>query len=206
MLIYVLNIKLTCEWHKVIKLNYKNSRTTVLRFPRTLRRSQLCLYLVTSELPCCKALVKVTAWRCLAAGHAQWTSMASRSAYSTWTPRSQHFSMAIISVTVKFCHMCVGLYLYILTYGTLSRSSDLNSWDTLYVSGVTKPMSQTFPVYSPTPLKQKSSYQHGSKSEQVPRYRLPSMYRYRLSITQDVQSADHLPQHIRCDVASWIPW
>ena len=27
MLIYVLNIKVTCEWHKAIKLNYKNSRT-----------------------------------------------------------------------------------------------------------------------------------------------------------------------------------
>ena len=27
MLISVLNIKLTCEWHKAIKLNYKNSRT-----------------------------------------------------------------------------------------------------------------------------------------------------------------------------------
>jgi len=33
-------------------------------------------------------------------------------------------------------------------------------------------MSQTFPGYSPPPLKQKSSYQHGSKSEQVPRYPL----------------------------------
>ena len=27
MLISVLNIKVTCEWHKAIKLNYKNSRT-----------------------------------------------------------------------------------------------------------------------------------------------------------------------------------
>jgi len=31
-------------------------------------------------------------------------------------------------------------------------------------------MSQTFPGYSPPPNKQKSSYQYGSKSEQVPRY------------------------------------
>ena len=30
MLISVLNIKLTCEWHKAIKLNYKNTRTTVV--------------------------------------------------------------------------------------------------------------------------------------------------------------------------------
>ena len=48
MLISVLNIKLTCEWHKAIKLNYKNTRTTVvfvLRFPSTLRSSQLFRYL-----------------------------------------------------------------------------------------------------------------------------------------------------------------
>ena len=30
MLITVLNIKLTCEWHKAIKLNYKNTRTHVI--------------------------------------------------------------------------------------------------------------------------------------------------------------------------------
>jgi len=40
MLISVLNIKLTCEWHKEIKLNYKNTRTrvtVVLRAPSTIR-------------------------------------------------------------------------------------------------------------------------------------------------------------------------
>jgi hypothetical protein len=39
MLISVLNIKLTCEWHKAIKLNYKNTRTQVIvvpRFPSTM--------------------------------------------------------------------------------------------------------------------------------------------------------------------------
>jgi len=30
MLISVLNIKLTCEWHKAIKLNYKITRTHVI--------------------------------------------------------------------------------------------------------------------------------------------------------------------------------
>jgi len=56
MLISVLNIKVTCGWHKVIKLNYKNTRTTVvfvLRFPSNLRRPQLFRY-----------LAKVTALRC----------------------------------------------------------------------------------------------------------------------------------------------
>ena len=33
-------------------------------------------------------------------------------------------------------------------------------------------MSQTFPGYSPPPIKQKSAYQDGSKSEQVPIYPL----------------------------------
>jgi len=39
MLISVLNIKVTCEWHKAIKLNYKNTRThviVVLRVPSTI--------------------------------------------------------------------------------------------------------------------------------------------------------------------------
>ena len=56
MLISVPNIKVTCEWHKAIKLNYKNTRTTVvfvLRFPSTLCKPQLIRY-----------LAKVTALRC----------------------------------------------------------------------------------------------------------------------------------------------
>jgi len=44
MLIAVLNIKVTCDWHKAITLNYKNTCTRVifvLRLPSTLRRPQL---------------------------------------------------------------------------------------------------------------------------------------------------------------------
>ena len=55
MLIAVRNIKLTCELHKAIKLNYKNTRTrviVVLRLLSTLRRPRLICYLVTSELTC----------------------------------------------------------------------------------------------------------------------------------------------------------
>ena len=48
----------------------------------------------------------------------------------------------------------------------------------MFVQGVSKPMSQTVSGYSPPPIKQKSSYQHGSKSEQVPRYRLMFMCWY----------------------------
>ena len=63
MLISVLNIKFTCEWHKAIKLNYKNTRTrviVVLRLPSTLRRPQLIRYLGTSELPCADCSVQPT--------------------------------------------------------------------------------------------------------------------------------------------------
>ena len=87
MLISVLNIKVTCQWHKAIKLNYKNTRTSlglVLGLPSTLRRPR---YLVTSELPCCKTFAKVTALRALVARHAHWISMTSRTAYSSWTPQ-----------------------------------------------------------------------------------------------------------------------
>jgi len=83
MLIAVRNIEVTCEWHKTMKLNYKNTRTrviVVLRLPSTLRRPQL------SELPCCSAHAKVTALPCLVLGQAHWTSMTSRTAYSTSTP------------------------------------------------------------------------------------------------------------------------
>ena len=48
MLISVLNIKVTCERHKAIKLNYKNTRNAVvfvLRLPGTSRRPQLTLIL-----------------------------------------------------------------------------------------------------------------------------------------------------------------
>jgi len=68
MLIAVHNIKVTCERHKAINFNYKNTRTrviVVLRLPSTLRRPQLICYLVTSELPCCSAHAKVIALQCL---------------------------------------------------------------------------------------------------------------------------------------------
>ena len=41
MLISVLNIKVTCEWHKAIKLNYKNPRTHISVF---LRVNKHCTY------------------------------------------------------------------------------------------------------------------------------------------------------------------
>ena len=51
------------------------------------------------------------------------------------------------------------------------------------IQTVSKPMSQTSPGYSPPLIKQKCSYQHRSKSEEIPRYPLTFMYGYPLSIT-----------------------
>src|SRR5215469_5722000 len=86
MLIAVRNIKLTCECHKAIKLNYKNTRTrviVVLRLPSTLRRPQLVW----------STHAKVTALQCLVVAQAHWTSMTSRTAYSTSTSQKPtHFS------------------------------------------------------------------------------------------------------------------
>ena len=58
-------------------------------------------YLVTSELPCYKAFAKVTALRYLVAGHAQCQVWRHGRRTVRGPPRSPHFSMAIISVTVQ---------------------------------------------------------------------------------------------------------
>ena len=82
MLISVLNIKVTCEWHKAIKLNYKNTRTTVvfvLRLPSTLHRPQLSVISPMSALRCYLVVSRCRA--CAVASMASWT------AYSTWTPQ-----------------------------------------------------------------------------------------------------------------------
>ena len=98
MLISVLNIKLTCEWHKAIKLNYKNTRTHVIFVLRVtkhftqasadaLSRQGHCMTMLASgvSLP---GMRTVRIWR-----HGRRTVRGH--------PRSPHFSMAIISVTVQ---------------------------------------------------------------------------------------------------------
>jgi len=65
------------------------------------------------------------------------------------------------------------------------------SW--LNIEGVSIPMSQTFPGHSPPQNKQKSSYQHGSKNEQVPRH--PVLCR---NLRIAIKTAE-LPFHIRYD-------
>jgi hypothetical protein len=76
--------------------------------------------------------------------------MYSESASSKGQSIKRRLSIAASTETV-----CMYIYIYIYIYVCVS-----------------KPMSQTFPGYSPPPIKPKSSYEHGSKSEQVPRYPL----------------------------------
>jgi len=98
MLISVLNIKLTCEWHKAIKLNYKNTHTYVIVVLRVtkhftqaaadpLSRQGHCITMLASggSLP---GMRSGRIWR-----HGRRTVRGH--------PRSPHFSMVIISVTVQ---------------------------------------------------------------------------------------------------------
>jgi hypothetical protein len=98
MLISVLNIKLTCEWHKANKLNYKNTRViVVLRLPSTLRRPQLWHQSYHALL--------TAVYRTMSrSGQAHWTSMTSRTAYSTWTPQKPtHFDGHYLRNETWFC-------------------------------------------------------------------------------------------------------
>ena len=63
-----------------------------------------------------------------------WSRVSQLKRYSTWNPLEDHtFLWPFSPKPFNFGHRCFGLYRYILTWGTLSRSSDLNSLDTLYV-------------------------------------------------------------------------
>ena len=80
MLISVLNIKVTCEWHKAIKLNYKNSRIhgfALLRLWSTVHRPP-------DRFLSCD--VRATVLKTFRQGHCM-TNIASRTAYSSWTPQ-----------------------------------------------------------------------------------------------------------------------
>ena len=101
MLISVLNIKLTCEWHKAIKLNYKNSRTNTrgcLRVPSTCSNEVLSYRVGRGS-----SAIKLANVRS-ASSHVTTGRCGSR--YSCWriergNARCPHFSLAIISITVQ---------------------------------------------------------------------------------------------------------
>jgi len=65
-------------------LNYKNTRTHVIVVLRVTKHfTQAAADPIISP----RLLHEDVSYRCLVAGHAHWTSMASWMAYSTWTPQ-----------------------------------------------------------------------------------------------------------------------
>ena len=101
MLIVVRNIKVTCEWHKAIKLNYKNTRTrviVVLGLPSTLHRPQL-RYQSYRELYRTRQghCITMSLWSGRSIGQV-WRHGRRTVRRNRWRP---HISLAIISVTVR---------------------------------------------------------------------------------------------------------
>ena len=97
MLISVLNIKLICEWHKAIKLNYKITRThviVILRVPSTIHEN-------------------AQRWRNMAVANVSWIAVIwhhtqgrkwirlSLTGTVCGPARRPYYSLAIISVTVQ---------------------------------------------------------------------------------------------------------
>ena len=104
MLISVLNIKVTCEWHKAIKLNYKNyshSYLGVLRVTKhcTYREWWNAILSLWVELVKSK-LANVRSARSHMSYWAWWLAVHSRR-IERGNARCPHFSLAIISVTVQ---------------------------------------------------------------------------------------------------------
>jgi len=115
MLISVLNIKLTCEWHKAIKLNYKNSRinpAVVFRVPSTLHcacisSSNAVLSYRVGRSSCAVKLSNVRSARSqMTTGRGGCIALSRLMCYSCRrtvrvNARCPHFSLTIISVTVQ---------------------------------------------------------------------------------------------------------
>jgi len=115
MLISVLNIKVTCEWQKAIKLNYKNSRTNaavVFRVPSTLHcacisSSNDVLSYCVGRSSCAVKLANVRSARSqMTTGRGGCLALSRLMPYSCrctvcGNARCPHFSLAIISVTVQ---------------------------------------------------------------------------------------------------------
>jgi len=104
MLISVLNIKVSCEWHKAIKLNYKNTRNTVvfvLRFPSTLRRPQLTVIFCRQSYRAVKHQPRSLHYDVSLPGMRSGRVWRHGRRTVHGPSRSPHFSMDIISVTVQ---------------------------------------------------------------------------------------------------------
>ena len=98
MLISVLNIKVTCEWHKGIKLHYKNTRTHI---SVVLRVTKHCTYRQQWNAILSRWAELVPSKKCVP--HSSLTVNALHSCRHTLrgNARCPHLSLAIISVTVQ---------------------------------------------------------------------------------------------------------
>jgi hypothetical protein len=104
MLIPVRIIKLTCEWHKPIKLSCKNARTTVVfvvRFPSTLRRPQLSVILWRQSYRAVKHSPRSLHDDVSPPGIRSGRVWRQGGRTLRGPPRSPHFSITIIPVTVQ---------------------------------------------------------------------------------------------------------
>ena len=102
MLISVLNIKVTCEWHKAIKLKYKNIRTRViviLTVRSTIHRAWISGSNEVLSYRVGRSLCIHRDAYCIALSRSMRWQLKTRTVRGN--ARCQHFSLAVISVTVQ---------------------------------------------------------------------------------------------------------
>ena len=133
MLISVLNIELTCDWHKAIKLNYKNTRTNVIVVLRVTSTIHEKAQRWRNMADCAKrhAGTVNTAFTLKDASIVRWRiSCAGCSIWNRKKPPlfSGHYlrNRSTLDIGVLI------LYRYTLTQGAPSRSLGYSSWDTVY--------------------------------------------------------------------------
>ena len=112
MLISVLNIKLTCEWHKATKLNYKNTRTrviVVLRVTNTIHEKALRW---RNMADCAKrhAGTVSTAFHCQGRSHCHVTSKLCRLQY-TGCPRRNVPDFGRVFLMLKYTDITQNTYI-----------------------------------------------------------------------------------------------
>jgi hypothetical protein len=153
MLISVLNIKLTCEWHKAIKLNYKNTRThviVVLSVPSAIHDTWMPSTDVTwltahSGISLLHNCTKIhmqfrasVSWIAVIWHHTQGRTSIRLSAdrYSAWIRQKTTLSLAIISVTVQlWTSVFWVISVYFNVRNTLPKSGTFLLGHPVYIRG-----------------------------------------------------------------------
>jgi hypothetical protein len=98
MLIHVLNIKLTCEWHEAIKFNYSTTGTDVIFVIRVSKRYRLADADVTLLIVHSKPFTTWSKHICILHHRKKYCQLI---AIVRRPARRPHFSLAIISVNVQ---------------------------------------------------------------------------------------------------------